>query len=100
MAKPISLAHRQIIEGCLRSPVYFTYREIGEKIGRSGPSVNNEVAKNGGRKGYSASKAYEDVISGLKRGRKHINLYELLERIENLEMQIEILTDIIKGKTK
>lgn len=88
--KFLSFEERQNIEELLKN--HKSLNAISRIIKRSASTVIREVARNGGRYCYKAEKAQGFY-------QKDINLKkfdELIKRIENLEMQIEIVTDTIK----
>lgn len=93
---------RQLIEGYLKEGL--SYAEIGKSLCRSKSTVFKEVSPMG-KEEYTAEKGQE--IQDNSRGNKAsqfisfhkilIRYEEMSKRVENLEMQVEILTDFIKG---
>lgn len=81
--------------------------EIADLIKRSKNGVNTEIRKNGGPEAYSAIKAQaraekirEDAYRKLSEFNKKQRENSLTKRVQNLEMQIEILHDCIKELMK
>lgn len=79
------------------------FSQIARTLGRGKQTIANEIYNFGGREGYDADKAndlsmarkIERQIKCSLTTKKHKNT-TVLSRIENLEMQIEILLDTIK----
>jgi IS30 family transposase len=103
MVMRFTLNERKQIEALLKKQL--PGAEIAREINRSKNGVNTEIRLNGGRVNYSAEKAFDNSEKVQKEKirkqteflRKTLNPYKKLsERIENLEMQIEILIDTIK----
>lgn len=79
---------------------------IATHLGRGKTTIIVEVKKNQGRENYNAKKAHEramdnvikknERLSQLSKNRGTYQGLSLTSRIENLEMQIEILTDSIR----
>jgi len=96
--KKISLHERREINRLLREK--FSLGKIAKKIGRSKTTIVSEVRRNGGAESYNAVKAEaRAVLMKNKRLSEIIQLspYQRLDqRIQNLEMQVEILVDAIK----
>ncbi len=91
----------------------FPGAHIGFILGRDCGTINRELRVNGGRENYKAVDAHNN--HNVRRKNKNdktsktlLNLSvssdrytkSLLTRVEDLEMQIEILTDTIQGLTK
>lgn len=102
---PFSFEERQEIERLLKQGL--SCGEIARRIGRSKNGVVLDVRKCGGKEAYTAKKSikifYERneerkrKISEFNMGRKNHPYQTLKEKIQNLEFQIEILHDTIKG---
>lgn len=101
-AKALSFDERVLIEKYIKKG--FSLKEISRVIGRAATTVYNEVRHHGGRDSYccnNAQKMSEEVkkeryikLSIRNRGKPKVFL--LKHRIENLEMQVEILHETIK----
>ena len=78
-----------------------TYSQIGELLGRSTGGIFKE-AQRGGARNYSAILGENVSKITVEEKRKKLseinngNIMQYKQRIENLEMQVEILTDAIK----
>ena len=92
--KYLSLEERELIEKYIKEK--FTGNQIAFLLKRSQNCINREIKINGGRVFYNASQA--SVNSRMLKRKKNKNLLgeKLKDRIESLEMQMEILTDEIK----
>lgn len=86
----LNFAEREFIEECLKKNIIIS--EIEKKLNRSNKAIHREVKKNGGKELYNAEKAQKKA----ENGRKKVNRLELNERMENLEMQMEILIETIR----
>lgn len=94
----LTLEERIQIEVLLNQDI--SCKHIAERIGRSINGITTEVRKNGGKKLYNALDAHAKWSSILARRRGELPLIKsslLITRIENLEMQLEILTETIRG---
>ncbi len=102
----LSFEERKQIEKHLKKG--FSYARIAELIGRSKTGVTLEARKGGGRN-YSA-KVAQEVTEKINK-QKYFQISEklkgnvwghnkMMQRIENLEMQIEILYNAIKELVK
>ena len=103
---PLTLSEREEIHRLLKQS--YTFSEIARKINRGKSTVTREINRNGGPMFYDAVLADEATAARLIQGYessskklKEQNLtnpyMSLAQRVENLEMQIEILLDVIKG---
>lgn len=106
LSKALTMKERVKIERLLKEPLSLT--QIAKQIGRSKNCVVTEVRINGGRENYTANKAQERFYT------VHVLAWEELRKrnkgtdprskqnikIENLEMQLEILHDEIKRLRK
>jgi len=78
--------------------------KIARSLGRSVNASSTEVRKNGGRLYYSAEKAeqsckkrwFEKYKTLSEKAKKNKTPYFMKQRLENLEMQVQILHDAIK----
>ena len=82
-----------------------TQKFIAEQLSRSRACICNHINKNGGVANYSAHRANHRHLNvfatgkGFRMETKPVEIKRsLIQRIESLEMQIEILKDIIKEK--
>ena len=99
---------RKLIEQLINDEgVYYSLGAIAEAIGRSKNGVITEVRRNGGRDVYNAQMAQkracdlkklrvEKLQKAWKENPMPTPYAKMKERIENLELQIEILIDTIK----
>jgi IS30 family transposase len=105
----LTLQERYIIQRLLHEG--HSCNEIAKLIGRGKNTIVVEVRRAGGREKYEPEKAQRDsdkryiddrhakshTLKERAKTERYFNPYiSLKERIENLEMQIEILTDTIK----
>lgn len=99
----LTLQERQQIEALIKESLSLT--EIGRRIGRSKNAVITDVRLNGGIGHYTAEKAQRSAYERQVLGRQKlhdINVGQkssyttLRQRIEHLEMQVEILVDCLK----
>ena len=84
--------------------------EIARKIGRGKQTIAAEVSKNGGRDAYKAAEAHKSATqrkverdikcSYAIKNRFLLSRDDLVERIENLEMQLEIISETLKEVTR
>lgn len=104
MSKPMTLEQRIKIEiMCKRG---FNLNAIAHAIGVTWPTVKTDILRNGGRENYDAGKSHDAQIERLNKAqasrtitkqKKNPESYrQHKHRLENLEMQMEILTDQIK----
>jgi len=104
---PINFEERKVIEELLQ--LDYSGSQIAYEINRHKNSINFEIRRNGGRKNYKAEIAQQrhNDIGMLKnsslrekydKGKHPIS--RMKQKIENLEMQMEILTDSIKELRK
>ena len=103
--KSLCFEERALIEKFLKMGL--TCSEIGRRLGRGKNTIVVEV-RNKGREGYTATKAQKQSdetrslgykkLSEINSGKKKTYFYK--ERIENLEMQVEILHETIKELMK
>jgi len=106
LPKLITYEERCLIEKLLKKGL--SCSEIAKRINRSKNGVITEVRKNGGKEFYNAKEADKNSLLKFeekKQKLKNINLkntrqYYLKQRIANLEMQVEILYDTLKGLLK
>lgn len=109
--KPLSLEERKEIERLLKQS--HTGGAIGRILGLCKTTINFEVRRNGGRENYCAKKAqevadenkvdrYKKTAASLKGKDNWVKDFtkNIKLRIENLEMQIEILIDEVKSLRK
>jgi IS30 family transposase len=100
-----TLAERKKIERFLK--MRFSCGAIAKELGRSKNGVVSEVRRNGGKKEYNAEKAqeqaetrrtnkYKNLIEINKGKRENHPIHRMKMRIDNLEMQLEILYETIK----
>ncbi len=102
----MTLQERQEIEKHLRRGLGLF--EIVKRIGRSESAIYKELKRNGGKKTYSAELA-QNLANSLQqeknsrlclaRQNKNSDIHTQ-QRIENLEMQVEILHETIKELMK
>lgn len=98
----ISFEERQKIEDYLKQNV--SGNRIAQLLNRSTTGIQTEILRGGGRDKYSAVNAHEIYLNNKKERLLKISknlkgrnpLSPLHKRMQNLEMQIEILTDTIK----
>ena len=104
--QPFSFQDRQMIEKLIKENL--TGSEIARRMNRSRTGVNCEIRINGGRDQYSAASAQKnhfdkmtirsEHLSKMNKGKAPVPKY--LQKIESLEMHIEILHDTIKELMK
>lgn len=102
--EPLSLRERQMIAEYLTTKLSISH--ISQLMHRGKNTIVAEIRKNGGRHVYDAEKAHERItqinyeryanLSNKQKG-KRLGYVALKDRVEALEMQIEILFDTIKG---
>ncbi len=102
--KPLSIDERKIIEKYKTTNL--SCLEISKIIKRGKNSVVMEYRRNGGREDYTAKKAHENAairqkqknenLSKVNKANSTMSFGKMKERIENLEMQVEILHNTIK----
>lgn len=102
--QPLCLMERKIIGKMIKKGWSLSY--IAQFLGRGKNSVVHEVRRNGGRDAYEPVKAQElamqrkverDIKCSKSSTGKEANPYvKLRERIENLEMQLEIVSETLK----
>ncbi len=100
----LTLDERQIIEDLSKRG--YSAVTIAKQLGRGGTTIAREIRKNGGPLFYNAIKAQKESYQRKSEGyikisesvkKSGYNPFESLKaRIENLEMQLEILVDTIK----
>ena len=80
-----------------------TIADMARELGRSRKALCVEINRNGGRYKYNPEEAHK--LSVERKQAKTVNLTKknsvpltLEQRIENLEMHVDILTDIIRSK--
>jgi len=93
LAKYLTFEERKQIEKHIKNGC--SYSETARLIGRSLNGVTVEVKRSGDRN-YSA-KVGQDIADNLKNRSKNPPVLSVQKRIENLEMQVEILHDTLKG---
>jgi IS30 family transposase len=99
--KFINLEERLEIEKYIKKG--YSASEIGPIIGRSKNGVVTEVRRGGGRN-YNAIQAHLDFVKRMEeryeklseKNKKSSKSYHWTSRIQNLEMQVEILYDTVK----
>ncbi len=99
---PLSIEEREAIEKQLEFG--FTASMIGASIGRSKNCIVLEIRRNGGRNKYNAIKAQKNAEERNKNRKLKLSqlnqnqtpYFSMRDRIENLEMQVEILSETIK----
>ena len=98
--KPFSLADRMVIERMIKQG--HTGGEIAKVLGRSKTGTNWEIRNHGGRESYTAKKADKmareaqiDRIEKL-RTKQRARRPTIHQRLDALDMQINILKDTIK----
>ena len=104
MYTPLCLMERKFIKAYLDKG--YSLSLIATELGRGKNSIVHEVRRNGGRDAYDPVKAQESATQrkierDLKCSKssigKETNPYvKLRERIENLEMQLEIISETLK----
>lgn len=100
--KPLTFHERQLIEKHLKRG--HSISETARRISRSKTGVTYEVRRAGGIDKYNAINAQEIVDTNIilkSQKLKFLNQgnqvsFKMKQRIENLEMQVEILLDTIK----
>lgn len=90
-SKQFSLEERKEVERLIKQGT--PQRKIGIMLNRHHSSISFEIRRGGGASQYNAVKSHNTVYK--KNGGTAI----IIERIEALEMQIEILTDKIRELT-
>lgn len=88
----LTLDERKIIEQMLKEG--YSGRAIARTLNRSASTVNSDIRLNGSKEEYNAEKAHAD--SKRKIFKEDLTLNSLKKRLENLEMQLEILLETIK----
>jgi len=93
---PYTLQDRKLLEECLSKKM--TRASISKLLNRSIGSINHEIKKNGGIDSYIADQAHDNFIQY-----HHTPVRKkILQRIENIEFQLEIITstlqEILNGK--
>lgn len=96
-----TLEERKVIQKLLKQG--FSGTNIAKHLHRSQNGVNYEIRRNGGRNKYDAEKAHEIIIKRRMESnekRRNANLGKsgpgLNKRVQNLEMQVEVLFETIK----
>lgn len=98
----ITLEERHQIEALLKTGISIS--EVARRISRSKNGVVSEVRLNGGIANYKAVEAQQSAYNRQILGREKLSLLNkgiassyttLKQRIENLEMQVEILVDAL-----
>ncbi len=100
-SRPLTLEERKQIEQLIKQGL--SCGNIAQEINRSKNCVVVEVRRNG-KELYNAKLAHKDAIERDQKKRRVVSLklkeappsYQMKQRIENLEMQVEILHDTIK----
>lgn len=94
--RPFTLKDRLIIQEYLEKGR--SRSEICEQLGRTVGSINHEIDFNGGSFGYDPQNAHGRRVDSASR----IVKKDLKQRIENIEFQLEIITqtiqEILNGK--
>lgn len=107
LVKRFTLEEREIIEELIKSGKSITGISVFLKRSKNG--LSSELNKNGGRVNYNAKNAHErhlktKYIKHQKLSKKFEGkIFEsngLISRIENIEMQIEIILDLVKELKK
>jgi IS30 family transposase len=107
-SKPLSLIERKEIERLCSFPE-LSLAEISKKLKRSKNCVSSEVRRSGGRETYNADRAQKESeerqsikIKSLSKSSKNRsqNFKTNAERIDILEMQMEIIIEQINQLTK
>jgi len=98
----LTLQERMLIEKHIKRDL--SCREIAKIIGRSKNGVTSEIRRNGGREKYNAEQANLNTIhieqqkyqklSERNKAQAYKSSFE--KRIDNLEMQLQILTETIR----
>ena len=88
--KPYSLEERNLLADSLSKGM--TRVKIAKLLNRSTGSVSHEIRNHGGHYGYDPIKAHD----GFKLRCQPIVKKDLVTRIENLEMQLEIITTTLQ----
>ncbi len=102
----LTFEERVLIEKYIKKG--FSLSEISKVIGRGGTTIAFEVRRSGGRDNYCSSTAQSlseerhrnksRKLSILNEGEPKVFIFK--QRIENLEMQVEILSETIKEMLK
>src|SRR5260221_13534542 len=103
--KPLNADERRFIEKLMKEGRTINF--IAKSLRRANSSIHTEVSKNGGRQNYVAEKAI--ALHANTKAQRSNNMTtaravqrekrkEFISRVEALEMQIQILTEIIKEK--
>ena len=100
--KPLTFEERKTIQKGLDEGL--SGSKIALSLGRSVNAISTEIRKNGGRLYYSAEKgeksfkqrSFERYKTVSEKAKKNKTSYFMKQRLENLEMQVEILHEAIK----
>lgn len=100
--KTLTFDERKKIEEGLSSGL--SGSKIARSLGRSVNAISYDVRINGGRLSYTAAKAQESSVKRLLEKYQRVSdtattqktQYYMKQRLENLEMQVEILHEAIK----
>lgn len=97
--KNLTFSERCFIQASLKNGK--TLRFIAKALDRSDSGLSYEINNNGGHKIYDAHKAQErfEALANRFNRKTTINQFTLREEIQNLQMQIDILTETI-GRIK
>lgn len=104
--KPLTLEERKQIEALFKTDL--SCSRISKKIGRGKNTVVNEARKAGGRELYRAESAHNLSLLSVQEGYEKLRArnesnkvtFKFKQRIEHLEMQIEILHETLKELMK
>lgn len=92
--KCINFEERKKLETFLKKKMYIS--DISEILGIHQSTLYSEVKKNGGRENYDSNAAHDKCLQ--LRHSRYSKCLTLTKRVENLEFQIEILIQQLKGK--
>jgi len=106
--KDLTIDDRKTIERLLKEGMFPA--QIAPYVRRHKTCICREVRNNAGARNYNAEKAHENYLSNLNnrkikqsntlKEKSRIKKDTLEKRVEHLEMQIEILTDLFKQHRK
>lgn len=99
----LTLQERKEIEAGISKGM--SLRQVAVNIGRSNNGVIREVNINGGRESYNAYKAHSEALERNRRRKEKLSQRNRVNspsvsyafRIQNLEDQMQILAETIKG---
>jgi IS30 family transposase len=107
-AHEITLQERVELEKLLKKHPDECMRFYAEKLGRSKSGIVQEIRRGGDKKTYNAIEAQKvcneislkkrESLRKLNQTKYLISLTEMKKSILNLEMQLEIVFDLLKGK--